>query len=448
MPPQNKKFLAQKDREDRQKKIIIISTITVLVLVFGLIIYGIVDKYVLQPRIPIVEVGSHTLYVDEFDQQVRWARRNLIMQVDQVLLTFQQLGGSQELAAYFEGQLNMLLAQLDEPLSIGQDVIQNVIDDLIVLEEAEKLGIEVSNEEIDVEIQNAFGYFPAGTPTLEPTMKIEPSSTLTSLQKTLIPPTPTQVEAEEEEASPPTITPTVDPTASPTDDSEPDPTATPLLKPTEYTKELFDANYKEFFDSTKSDGIKKETILYIIRLSLLRVKVIDVITADIERNQDHVWARHILVEDEITAKVITDKLSAGEDFVALATEFSIDTGNKDLGGDLGWFTFGQMVLPFEEAAFQLEVGEISHPVQTDFGWHIIQSLGKEKRSLPSSTYEQLKSEAYLTWLDQKRIEYEPIINEDWQSYTPSKPSLPPQYYQFIQTLFGGEPALPVETPQE
>ena len=448
MPPQNKKFLAQKEREDRQKRIIIISTITVLVLVFGLVIYGIVDKYVLQPKTPVVEVGSQSLYVDEFDQQVRWARRNLILQVDQILMTFQQLGGSEELAAYFEGQLNLILAQLDDPLVIGQEVLQNTIDDLIILEEAERLGIDVSSEEIDQEIQNAFGYFPAGTPTLAPTMETEPTSTLTSLQKTLVPPTPTQVEAEEEEALSPTNTPTVKPTTSPADDGSTDPTATPLLVPTEYTEELFDANYKEFLDNVKSDGIKTETIMYIIKLALLRQKVIDVITSDVERNQDHVWARHILVEDELTAKVVTDKLSAGEDFAALAAEFSIDTGNKDQGGDLGWFTYGQMVPPFEEAAFQLEVGEVSYPVQTDFGWHILQALGKEQRSLSDSAYEQLKGEAYSTWLDEKRIEYEPTINEDWQSYTPKDPKLPPQYNQFIQTLFGGESAIPVETPQE
>jgi peptidyl-prolyl cis-trans isomerase D len=448
MPPQNKKFLAQKEREDRQKKIIIITTITVLVLVFGLIIYGVLDKYVLQPKTPIVELGSQSLYADEFDQQVRWTRRNLILQVDQILLTFQQLGGSPELAVYFEGQLNMLLAQLDEPLAIGQEVLQNVINDLIVQEEAERLGIEVSSEEIDIELQNAFGYFPAGTPTSEPTTEPAPTSTLTSLQKTLVPPTPTQIEVEEEGTILPTNTPEVEPTASTADDGEPDPTATPLLVPTEYTRELFDANFQEFLSTIKNDGIKKETVMYIVRLALLRQKVFDVITADVERTQDHVWVRHILVEDELTAKVIADKISAGEDFSALAAEFSIDTGNKDQGGDLGWFTYGQMVPPFEEAAFQLEVGEISQPVETDFGWHIIQSLGKEKRALSDSTYDQLKGEAYMTWLDEKRIEYEPNINEDWQSYTPNDPSLPPQYDSIIQTLFEEEPAVPVETPQE
>ncbi|OIJ21372.1 hypothetical protein BKP45_00915 [Anaerobacillus alkalidiazotrophicus] len=84
-----------------------------------------------------------------------------------------------------------------------------------------------------------------------------------------------------------------------------------------------------------------------------------------------VEASHILVSDLETAEEILDKLNDGEDFSELAQEHSIDPGSGAEGGQLGSFERGRMVPEFEEAAFSLEVGEISDPIQSDFGYHII-----------------------------------------------------------------------------
>jgi foldase protein PrsA len=89
-----------------------------------------------------------------------------------------------------------------------------------------------------------------------------------------------------------------------------------------------------------------------------------------------VHARHILVKTKAQAEAIEAQLRKGADFAALAKQYSIDPGSKDKGGDLGWFTQTQMVKPFADVAFSLGVGQISQPVQTPFGWHIIQVLGK------------------------------------------------------------------------
>lgn len=82
-------------------------------------------------------------------------------------------------------------------------------------------------------------------------------------------------------------------------------------------------------------------------------------------------ASHILVADEKTAKEVKDKLDKGEDFAALAKKYSKDTANAANGGELGTFSRGQMVKEFEDAAFSLKEGEISAPVKTQFGYHII-----------------------------------------------------------------------------
>jgi parvulin-like peptidyl-prolyl isomerase len=420
--PQNKKFLAQKQKEDRQKRIIIIATITIIVAVIGLIVYGVIDRYVLRARIPVVELENQTITANDFDQQVRWRRRSLIIEIDQILNTFMQLGGTPEVYSYFEQQLNMTMIQLEQPLLIGQEVLQTLREDIIFLVEAEKMGIVVDNAAIDKEIQLAFGYYADGTPTPLPTN------------------TPAEDLIEEEQ---PAETPQEE-----TGDQDPDPTATPLLVPTEYTEELFDENFQVFLTSIKDDGITENTIRVIVKNSIVRQRVYDQVTADVDQTQEQVRIRHILVEDEDTILEVAEKLAGGEDFADLAAEYSIDESNKDNGGDLGWFGRGRMVITFEEAAFELEVGDISEPVQTDFGWHILESLGKEDRLLDLPSYEQIKTEFFSEWINEKLTEYDPVINEEWEKFVPTEPSLPLEYLSFIQSIQAGEFQLPTLAPEE
>jgi peptidyl-prolyl cis-trans isomerase C len=82
-------------------------------------------------------------------------------------------------------------------------------------------------------------------------------------------------------------------------------------------------------------------------------------------------AAHILVETREEAEDLLAQLADGGDFAALAREHSLDPGSGTEGGDLGWFGRGRMVAPFEEAVLSLEPGEISDPVETRFGFHII-----------------------------------------------------------------------------
>ncbi|MGG0719220.1 peptidylprolyl isomerase [Robertmurraya massiliosenegalensis] len=103
--------------------------------------------------------------------------------------------------------------------------------------------------------------------------------------------------------------------------------------------------------------------------------------------QPQIKARHILVEDEATAKEVKTKLDEGGDFAELAKEYSQD-GSAEAGGDLGWFGPGMMVEPFEEAAYALDVNEISDPVQSEHGFHIIQVTEKEEKK----SLEDMKSE--------------------------------------------------------
>ena len=84
---------------------------------------------------------------------------------------------------------------------------------------------------------------------------------------------------------------------------------------------------------------------------------------------------HILVAKQSESLAIVERLKNGEKFGKLAKELSIDSGSGKKDGNLGYFTKGMMVKPFENVAFKLQIGEISDPVKTEFGYHIIKRLG-------------------------------------------------------------------------
>ncbi|MBN1887009.1 MAG: peptidylprolyl isomerase [Thermoflexales bacterium] len=118
---------------------------------------------------------------------------------------------------------------------------------------------------------------------------------------------------------------------------------------------------------------------------------------------EQVHASHILVETEEKGQEVLDKLDQGEDFAKLAAEYSIDTGSKGDGGDLGWFPRGMMVSEFEEAAFALKAGETSSLVKSDYGYHIIRVIEKGEKELDEAFYEQVQQQQYEAWLEAQKV---------------------------------------------
>lgn len=111
-------------------------------------------------------------------------------------------------------------------------------------------------------------------------------------------------------------------------------------------------------------------------------------------------ASHILVETEEEAAALVVELQEGADFAELAKENSTGPSGPN-GGELGWFGAGMMVAPFEEAVVGMEVGQVSAPVQTQFGWHVI--ILNESRLLDAPTLEEVRAELSGE-LEQKAIE--------------------------------------------
>ncbi len=406
-------------RMQRQRRMLLAGGGAFLLLVLGIVGWGILNQTVLLKRKPVARVNQQVITAGEFQQRVRFQRAVDVMQIERMLDSLQAMMQNPMLAGYFAQQIQSLTQQLDAPEQLGQNVLDALIDEKLIVQKAKAMGITVTDAEVEKSLQESFGYYPDGTPTPTPTLPPIPTSTLSPTQLALLPPTAT-----------PTATPTA--AASPTATPAASPTAVPPT-PTPYTKEAFEKAYQQYLSRIQELAQVDERVLReIVRAQLYRQKLYEQVTKDTPRTREEVWARHILVKDEKTAQEVRQKLLAGGDWQKLAAEYSQDPGSKNKGGDVGWFGRGQMAAAFEKAAFSLKIGEISEPVKTRFGWHIIQVLGHEDRPLADYEYQQARQAAFKQWLKQAKAEADIEIFDTWKRFVPDKPTLSPQLQQEVK----------------
>lgn len=426
---ESKKHLARVEREQIQRRYITIVTIAIFSIVIIIVGVGLVLETLVKPSQPIAEVNNSIITTEDFQSRVRYQR---YLYTAEYLNTYQFLQGmgDQNSFSYFESYLIQIQNEL-EPEVIGLNTINELIDNELIREEADRLEIQVSEEEVRRRIDSVIlQYYPDGTPTPGPTSFIPPTPTLSAIQLTLVPPTPTEVVTTSQE---------IEPTATPlefVDGEDPVPTTVPPT-PTVYTEDAYKQNYDEFMNYIKNYArVSVDDIYEYYESLILREKVLEAVITDISTEEDILWARHILFQDvetgEQSAIDFLARIQDREDFGVIAQEIADKTGEKleeitVRFEDLGWFGEGMMVEPFDSVARSLTIGEISNPVQTSFGWHVIQLLGRDIQDRDPSSMDRLRQEAFQEWLTLKRMEAQVDINPDWTSIVPEEPDIPDQY---------------------
>jgi len=194
----------------------------------------------------------------------------------------------------------------------------------------------------------------------------------------------------------------------------PGPTATP------YTEEMFQTALNKYIEDLDAIDVSKTYLRKYIYYYLMNQKVREAVTADVPLEQEQIWARHILVPTTAEAITVLARLE-NEEWNDVAADVSLDTSNKDSGGDLRWFSRGQMVTEFEEAAFALEVGQISDPIETQFGWHIIQLVDRGIRPLSPAEYENNQNIFFEEWFTGIKENADIKINDIWKDIVPADP---------------------------
>jgi parvulin-like peptidyl-prolyl isomerase len=372
-------------RERQFRTGLIGGTVVTLVLAVSLVGYAVYDQQVLQPQKAVATVAGHSVTAHAFLARYQLRKLDLQNQLNSAQQMLNLFAGNPDFEGYLQQQIDQLNTQLANPANLGQKVLDEMVEDVLIAQELDGRGNSVTDSEVDQEIERAFGLASALTPT--------PTGSVGAVTGT------------------PAVAATLTPTTIPT--GTPPPSATPAPTPTPYTREAFRSDYDANLTALARFGVREEDYRSRFRSQLARTRLRQLLGADVPRDVEQVWARHILLGDENRALEVLDLYEGGRPWEELAAEFSMDTGNRGQGGDLGWFPHGTMVARFEDAAFAAEVGEVVGPLKTEFGWHLVEVKGHEVRPLEDSLYGQRVEAALQSWILNARTSNDIQVDGSW-----------------------------------
>lgn len=152
-----------------------------------------------------------------------------------------------------------------------------------------------------------------------------------------------------------------------------------------------------------ANGYTLEGFRSAVAEEMLAQKMVEEIAAQVGDEADQVHARHLLVSTRGQAEDLRSQIAAGEAFALLARQFTLDLTTRPAGGDLGWFPRGVLLAPeVEEAAFALEPGEVSPVVESEFGFHLVETIERGVRPLSPNAAVRLGELAVEAWLAAQR----------------------------------------------
>jgi parvulin-like peptidyl-prolyl isomerase len=456
----------------RQQRLLYITAGAAAAIVIVVLLVGAAYQYYFYPNHALASVNG-----DKITRSDYWKVRELQLRQNIAQLSQQMQFVSADQQTQIQQQIQTAQTELNDVrgASVAEDTLSSMVDNLVVLQNADDLGISVSNDDVQQYIEEQFSPAPSASPT--PTSGIDPTAqawatatgeaqvaqatqTAEAAQTAAANASPTgeatgeaTSEATGTADTAQTVTPAATgttaaegvagtPEASPT---EATPEATATLEPeaaqatTEGRLDFYKSNYLGPSDMSMSDYRR-----LIAKPELVRTKVREQLVTTVPTRAEQVHAAHILVATQDAAQQVYDRVTTGgEDFAAVASEVSTDTGTAANGGDLGWFPHGVMVKPFEDAAFSLDAGQISQPVQSEFGWHVIKVIEKDPdRPITVETLQTLQSKVFDDWLKAARDASK--IKSDITLSSLNTPAAPDQQSQ--QPFQAPPDAPPLPTP--
>jgi parvulin-like peptidyl-prolyl isomerase len=434
-PSKGREFRSRAEREAELQRYIMLAVIVAVAATAVLLIGALVFQQFILPNLQVALVNGRPITVAQFQERVRFERVLHIERLNNVISQYMAFGLDPNQLIQQE-PYSTWWNELRLPEQMGNRVVNDMVNDLLVRDAAASLGITVTEEQIQTAIDEFFGYTPPLPVINGQQITPTPSPTLTPSPTPLVSPTASFT---------PTTSPTPTATATATGTSTLDPTWTPTVEPTlTFTPvatlpptgtpsdneriDNFNSVLTNFYDLILAEtGMDYADIRYYFESLALRDAVAEAVSG-IGETALYANIRHILVATQEEATDVIAALNAGEPFADLARAVSTDTGSGQNGGELGWAPIQQYVTsyvdPFAQAARDAAIGAIVGPVQSEFGFHIIQVLAREERPLDEFTLQGARDRAFDAWLQTQRttagitVETYPNI---WASYVPEDP---------------------------
>jgi parvulin-like peptidyl-prolyl isomerase len=402
--------MTKAERERARLLTIIVGAVVGVALL--VLVVGLLYQSVIIPNSTVATVNGQRISTGDLWKLTRFDQFQRISQL-QNLLEFQEQidpGGAQ---GFFTSQIQELQSDLINPEGATNRVLEQMIEEQLVRQLAAEKNITASDAEVQADLESLIAS--------QMGMVTAPEATATAEALAIATPTPSPTPS-------PTPTSTLGITL-PTLPLTPEPTPTVQVQ----TETDFDAGLEQLLANVSqgadiSQADTRQLYTSLISANILREKLTEQLGDQMPTSGEQVRARHILISVAADASEadkelalaeaisITQRLAAGGDFAELAVQFSDDTGSGQQGGDLGSFGRGQMVAEFEEAAFSLPIGQISDPVLSQFGYHIIEVLEQQPGS-PS----------FSAWLQEQKSLAQ-IVRSLTAARLPSLPAVPPQLF--------------------
>ena len=388
----SRRRVSRSARDRKLRTWLLSATAGVAVMLFGLLGYGIVEKYWIIPQKTVATVGEHEISLELLQQHTRYRRSQMLNQYISYLDVLQYAG---EQRNQVQDLLDQIDTELKNPVVLTRSIMDELVNMYLILDESRTRNIVLTEDEIETAIKMFFGYDSSATDlssSIRETDDIISATQSANIQS---------------------------------------PTATP------YTMDAYRENYKNYMDEIEVDtGMSESTFRSLFASKLRTEKLRGVIGQEQDYpEEEQVHVKHILLSlDNLdAASSILARALEGEDFDELAMQFSDDESNANIGGDLGWIARGQMVNSFEQVIFEAEKGVLAELVATQFGLHIVKIVERQVRSLPSSIVEQRRMLAFNEWLLGVRSTTNIDILDWWEPYAPTNPTLQDMYDKIAES---------------
>ncbi|GAB4311050.1 MAG: peptidylprolyl isomerase [Phototrophicales bacterium] len=415
-----REFQSRAEREAYLQRQIVLWTSVAIGVIAVIIMVAFFINQVIVPNRNVAKVNGVNINVGDFQDRIRLER---VLSSEKISISISQVmnAGITDINQAFsqvyqrDQDIQQRWNELNAPDQMGLRIINDMIDEKIIRDEAARRGITVTQDEINAQVL-AFLQLPQleAPAEVDPETTPEPEPSATPSPTPLVTATPSPI---------PTATNT--PEFTPTPSLTPAPTATaiptlPYQEQLENQQDLIDDFYSYV---SRRAGVSREQIDAYFEYQALRMKLGEAVTGV---GDTAIWvnARHILVETEAEALDIIEALNNGESFADLARLSSTDTASGAQGGELGWSNTNGFVEPFGEATRTLEIGAISEPIETEFGFHIIQVRAREDREMGDREREFIIEREFETWLEEFRNNTEVNTFEtsnSWPDYVPTEP---------------------------